>query len=300
MQVFVTGATGFVGSAVIRELLGAGHKVLGLARSTEAAHKVAAMGATPLRGSLEDHETLKRGIRQSDAAIHTGFDHDFSRFAESCELDASAIECMGRESIVTGGTLIVTSGLAHIEATGSAMESDKAYPPSIEYPRKSEVTMRRMHAEGARVMLVRLPPSVHGHGDHAFLPYLFGLARQTGVSAFVNQGRNLWSAVHCEDAAAVFRLALERGECGRVYHACAEEALPFIDIATAIGDALGIPSIGLEGDAAKDHFGWFFGFASMAAGAHSSFTRAQLGWTPTRDLLLSEASVSSYAKLSAG
>lgn len=299
MRVFVTGATGFVGSAVIRELLEAGHTVLGLARTTDGAHKVAAMGATPLLGSLEDHEVLEEGVRQSEATIHTGFNHDFSRFAESCELDASAIECMARASISTDSTLIVTSGLAHIDAIGRAKESDKAHPPSPEYPRKSEVTMRRMHAEGARIMLVRLPPSVHGDGDHAFVPYLYGLARQAGFSAFVGDGSNLWSAVHCADAATVFVLALERGESGHVYHACAEEALPFISIATAIGDSLAVPSINLEGDSARNHFGWFLAFASMEAGAHSSFTRSRLGWTPKRAPLLSETSLSRYVKMSA-
>jgi nucleoside-diphosphate-sugar epimerase len=295
MRVFVTGATGFVGSAVIRELLGAGHSVLGLARSAEAAAKVAAAGATPLLGNLQDLDALEQGVRQSEATIHTGFNHDFSRFAASCEEDARAIECMGRAALTTGGTLVVTSGLAHLDASGIAVETDRALPPSPEYPRKSEATMRRMHAEGARILLVRLPPSVHGDGDHAFVPYLFGLARQSGMSAFVGNGRTLWSAVHCADAARVFRLAMERGEPGGVYHACAEEALPFVDIASAIGDTLGVPSAGLDPEAAQAHFGWFVGFASMAAGASSAWTREQLGWTPIREPLLSANSLARYA-----
>lgn len=295
MRVFVTGASGFVGSAAVRELLGAGHSVLGLARSAEAAAKVTAAGATPLLGSLQDLDVLVRGVRQSEATIHTGFNHDFSRFAESCEEDARAIECMGRAAMTNGGTLVVTSGLAHLDASGIATESDRAFPPSPVYPRKSEATMRRMHAEGARILLVRLPPSVHGAGDHAFVPYLFDLARQSDVSAFVGDGRNLWSAVHCADAGRVFRLAVERGEPGGVYHACAEEALPFVDIARAIGDALGVPSVGLDPEAAKAHFGWFFGFASMAAGASSARTRELLGWMPAREALLSADSLARYA-----
>jgi nucleoside-diphosphate-sugar epimerase len=295
MRVFVTGATGFVGSAVIRELREAGHSVLGLARSADAAAKVTAAGATPLLGSLQDLDALEQGVRQSEATIHTGFNHDFSRFAASCGEDERAIECMGRAAIATGGTLVVTSGLAHLDASGIAVETDLAFPPSPEYPRKSEATMRRMHAEGARILLVRLPPSVHGDGDRAFVPYLFGLARQSGVSAFVGDGRNLWSAVHCVDAASVFRLAMERGEPGAVYHACAEEALPFVDIASAIGDALGVNSAGLDPEVAKAHFGWFVGFASMAAGASSARTREQLGWAPTREPLLSADSLTRYA-----
>jgi nucleoside-diphosphate-sugar epimerase len=288
MRVFVTGATGFVGSAVVRELVAAGHEVLGLARSDAGEAAVAAMGARALRGSLEEVDSLRRGVAATDGVIHTGFNHDFSRFAENCALDRRAIEAMGAEIGDTGRPMLVTSGVALAKGGPVGLESDTAVPPSDAFPRASEAAAQALAERGMAVSVVRLPPTTHGEGDHGFVPILIDIARRTGVSAYIGDGDNAWSATHRVDAARVYRLALERGASGGPFHAIAETGIPFREIATLIGRELGVPVESRSGDEAAAHFGWFAKFAGMNMAASGEHTQRLLGWKPEAPDLLTD------------
>lgn len=294
MRVFVTGATGFVGSAVVAELIENGHQVVGLARSDAAAEALSAAGAEAHRGDLEDLDSLRSGAASADGVIHTGFIHDFARFAEVCEVDARAIHALGEALAGTGKALVVTSGLAHIVSGRAALETDDGPVVSDVYPRRSERAAAAVAAKGVPVSVVRLPPSVHGEGDHAFVPLLIGVARQRGVSAYVGDGSNRWSAVHRLDAAAVFRLALERGQPQATYHGVGEEGIAFRDIADAIGHGLGLPVASVAPEVAADHFGWFAGFAGLDCAGSNAATRSQLGWTPRQVGLIADLEAGHY------
>jgi nucleoside-diphosphate-sugar epimerase len=235
MRVFVTGATGFVGSAVVQELVAHGHQVLGLARSQSGTQALEAAGAQAVHGDLEDPDGLARAAASADAVIHTAFNHDFSRFAENCDLDRRAIEALGAGLEGSGKPLLVTSGTARLASGRLALETDLPREGTDGYPRVSEAAASGLLAKDVRASVVRLAPSTHGAGDHGFVPLLIDIARRTGVSAYSGDGQNRWSGVHRRDAAKVYRLAVERGAGGERYHAVAEEGVPFREIAAAIG-----------------------------------------------------------------
>lgn len=284
MRVFVTGATGFVGSAVVSELLAHGHQVLGLARSDAGAAALEAAGADVVRGVLEDVDDLTRAAALADAVIHTAFNHDFSRFAENCALDRQAILALGAGLEGSDKPLLVTSGTARLAPGRLALETDIPAEGVDGYPRLSESAAAELVARGVRASTVRLAPSTHGAGDHGFVPILIDIARRTGVSAYLGDGENRWSGVHRLDAAKVYRLAIERGVGGERYHAVAEEGVPFREIAAAIGRGLGLPVESRP----VEHFGWFAMFAGMDAATSSAWTRETLGWTPTGPGLLED------------
>ncbi|NBI48844.1 SDR family oxidoreductase [Burkholderia sp. ISTR5] len=285
MHVFVTGATGWVGSAVVDELIRFGHDVSGLTRSAEKAASLAAAGAKPVQATLDDLDALRRAASQADAVIHTAFNHDFSKFVENCEQDRRVIEALGEALAGSQRPLLVTSGLSGLPK--GATESSLPSPGS---PRKSEATARLLAERGIHAATVRLPPSVHGIGEHGFVPILIRLAREKGVSAYLDDGRNCWSGVHRLDAARVYRLALEQGVTESVYHAIADEAVPFRTIADVIGRRLGLP---VE-SRSREHFGWFAMMAGADMAADSSGTSALLGWTPGQTDLLADLDQAGY------
>jgi nucleoside-diphosphate-sugar epimerase len=294
MRIFVTGATGFVGSAILADLLAQGHQVVGLTRDERKAQALRARGVEAHVGDLHDPAGLAHGARTCDAVIHTAFDHDFSRFEVNCEVDARAIEALGNALAGTTRPLVVTSGMANIAPGRMATERDGAPTPSPTHPRRSEAAVDALAARGIRACVVRLPPSVHGRGDHAFLPFLIQHARKTGCSAWIADGGNRWSAVHCSDAARLYRLALKVAKPGDRFHAVAEEGIAFREIAERISQRLGVSATSLPAAEAARHFGWFARFAAMDALASSDTTRRVLGWTPAGAPLLADLDESHY------
>jgi len=293
MRVFVTGAAGFVGSAVVPELIGAGHHVVGLARSDANADALAAAGAEVHRGSLQDLDSLSEGASKSDGVIHLAFIHDFSQWEESARIDLRAIESMGSALEGTDRPFLIASGLATVAAGRVATERDA---PNPAFPRaQAALTTLSLAERGVRSSVVRLPPSVHSDGDkHGFIRTLIGVARDKGVSGYVADGANCWPAVHQLDAALLFRLALEKAPAGSVLHAVGDEGVPTRAIAEVIGRHLDLPVVSISPEAAGEHFGWIgmvFGSDIRASG---SLTQELLAWQPTHIGLIEDMEQGHY------
>jgi nucleoside-diphosphate-sugar epimerase len=277
MRVLLTGASGFIGSAIVPELLGAGHQVVGLARSDASAAAVAAAGAEVHRGALDDLDGLRAGAAASDGVIHTAFIHDFSDMPASARTDLRAIETLGAALEGSDRPLVITSGVAVLPVGGAGTERDEPDRGSAGAHRiASEDAALALAARGVRSSVVRPAPSVHGEGDHGFVAALIGIARETGVSGYVGDGANRWPAVHRLDTARLYRLAVESAPAGSVLHAVAEEGVPTREIAEVIGRHLDLPMAAV----APEHFGWLGGFFAADLRASSALTRELLGWEP--------------------
>ncbi|HTU35931.1 MAG TPA: SDR family oxidoreductase [Candidatus Acidoferrum sp.] len=290
MKVFVTGATGFIGSAIVPELTNAGHQVLGMARSDASAASILAAGGKVHRADLNDLESLRSGASASDAVIHTAFIHDFLKFQENCAIDKRAIEALGSALAGSERPLIVTSGIATMAEGRPSTEEDA---PSPAFPRVSEITAERFLDRGVRVSIVRLP-QVHDTRKQGLVTSTIALALQKGVSAYVGEGLNRWAAVHVLDAARVYKLALEKQEAGARYHAVAEEGVPMRDIAETIGRGLHLPVVSKSPEDAAAHFGWLAMFAGRDLTGSSALTQHRLGWRPTGPGLLADLERMNY------
>ena len=292
MRVFVTGATGFIGTAVVRELIDAGHEVLGLARSDAGAKSLITAGARVHRGSLEDLDSLRAGAAAADGVIHTAFIHDFSNYGPATEADRRAIETLGGALAGSDRPLIVTSGTLLAQRQGSLATEEDAHNPN--FPRKSEEAALALAERGVRASVLRLPPSVHGNGDHGFVPRLISIAREKGVSAFIDDGLNRWPAVHRLDAAHLYRLVLEKGTAEASYHGVAEEGVPTREIAEVIGRQLNVPVVSKSREQAADHFGWIALFFGIDGPASSAQTQERLGWRPIQAGLIADLNAEHY------
>ena len=292
MRVFVTGATGFIGSAVVHELIAAGHQALGLTRSDEGAAALLAAGAEVHRGSLEDLDSLRSGAAAADGVIHLAFNHDFSKFAANCEADRGAIEALGSALAGSDRPLIVTSGTAVAHTPGRLTIEDDA--PNSPIPRiASEQAAASTQAKGVRVSAMRLP-QVHDPVKQGLISPLIAVAREKGVSAYVGDGLNRWPAAHRLDVARLYRLALEKAVAGARYNAVAEEGVPLREIAEAIGRGLKIPVVSKSPEEAGEHFGWLGMFVGVDMPASSALTQQRLGWRPTGPGLISDLDAMRY------
>jgi nucleoside-diphosphate-sugar epimerase len=288
MRIFVTGATGFIGSAIVLELINAGHQVLGLARSDAGAESLIAAGAEVHRGNLEDLESLRSGATISDGVIHTAFNHDFSKFVENCEQDRKAIEAMGDVLVGSNRPLLITSGTGMGNAVPGQPATEDYFDPNHPHPRKaSEVAGASVAERGVNVSVVRLP-QVHNTVKQGLITYTVQLAREKGVSAYIGDGLNRWPAAHVLDVARLYRLAFEKHEAGSRYHAVAEEGVSTREIAEVVGRGLKLPVVSLSPEEAPAHFGWLAMFAGFDMPASSAQTEHRLGWHPTGPGLIAD------------
>ncbi|MDR3674792.1 MAG: SDR family oxidoreductase [Acidobacteriota bacterium] len=289
MKIFVTGATGFIGSAIVRELLDAGHQVLGLTRSDAGAQSLVAAGAEVHRGDLENLESLRSGAARSDAVIHTAFNHDFSKYVANCEADRQVIEALGDALAGSGRLLIVTSGtgMANSGPGNPATEYDLPASSKVVPRAASEEAAASVAARGVRTAIVRLP-QVHDTVKQGLVTYAIQVAREKGVSAYVGEGLNRWPAAHRLDTARLYRLALEKADAGERFHAVAEQGVPVREIAEVIGRGLKVPVVSIAPEEAAKHFGWLGPFAGWDIPASSAHTREKLGWNPTGPSLISD------------
>lgn len=285
MRVFVTGATGFIGSRIVPELISAGHQVVGLARTDAGARSLAAAGAHVHRGDLEDIESLRSGAAASDAVLHVAFRHDWTRFAESCELDRRAIDTIGDVLQGSSRPFIVSSGVGVAQGRAATEDDPPLSHPSL--PRVSEVTAAALMERGVQASVMRLP-QVHDTEKQGLITPLIAIARAKGVSAYIGDGHNRWPAAHVTDVARLYRLALDNFMAGARYHAVAEEGVSLKEIATAIGRGLNVPVVSISPEQAQEHFGFLGFFAGRDAHVSSAQTRARLGWNPTGPDLLTD------------
>jgi nucleoside-diphosphate-sugar epimerase len=292
MRFFVTGASGWIGSAVVPELVGVGHDVVGLARSDAAAAAVSANGAEVLRGSLEDLDSLYAGAAKSDGVIHLGFIHDFTQYEHSVQVDLRAIETIGEALEGSDRPLLIASGVLAMSQGPPATERDAPDPGSPRAPAARNALA--LSDAGVRSGVVRFPPTVHGDGDHGFIATLIQVARDRGVSGFIDDGSNRWSAVHVRDAAHLVRLAIEAAPTRSVLHAVADEGVPVRTIAEVIGRHLEIPVVSIARDDALDHFGWLGPLLGLDGAASNALTRELLGWQPTHPGLLDDLDAGHY------
>lgn len=294
MRVFVTGATGFIGSAIVPELLKAGHQVLGLTRSDAGARALAAAGAEAHRGDLEDPDTLRAGAAQADGVIHCAFDHDFSNFLANCQKDGRAIEALGAALIGSDRPLVITSGTGMGSPAQGGLATEDVFNLEHPNPRSiSEVTGAALLDKGVNVSVMRLP-QVHDPVKQGLVTYSVMLAREKGVSAYVGDGSARWPAAHVSDVARLYVLALEKARAGARYHAVAEEGVSARAIAEALGAGLKVPVVSLSPQEAAEHFGWLAGFAMLDMPASSAWTRRALGWTPTGPDLIADLNAMDY------
>jgi nucleoside-diphosphate-sugar epimerase len=304
MRVFVTGATGWIGSAVVPELAGAGHDVVGLARSDASAAALAAAGAEARRGDLDDLGLLRDAAAHADAVVHLAFKHDLAfsgAFEAAADADRRAIEAIGSALADSGRPLVIASGLAGHAPGALATEHDAPDPDGPGGHRvRSEQAALALARSGVRAASLRLPPTVHGEGDSGFLATLVAIARDAGVSGYVGEGTGRWPAVHRFDAARLFRLAVESAPAGSVLHAVAEEGVPLRAVAEGIGRSLGFPVASIAPEKADEHFGWLGRFLAIDVRASSELTRRQLGWEPTGPTLLEDLAAGRYSRVAVG
>ena len=295
MRIFLTGATGFIGSAIIPELIGAGHQVLGLTRSDAGAKALIAAGAEPHHGNLEDLESLRSGAANSDGVIHCAFDHNFSDFVAICEKDRQAIEAMGDVLAGSDRPFVITSGTGMGNSAPGEPASEDHFNPDHPNPRKaSELAGVAVAERGVNVSVVRLP-QVHDPVKQGLVTYAVQVAREKGVSAYIGDGLNRWPAAHVLDVARLYRLAFEKHEAGSRYNAVAEEGIPAREIAEVLARGLNVPAVSLSQDEAAAHFGWLATFVGWDMPASSALTQQRLGWHPTGPGLLADLEAMNYS-----
>jgi nucleoside-diphosphate-sugar epimerase len=295
MRIFVTGATGFIGSALVRELLQGGHRVLGLTRSEAGAQALRAAGADVQHGNLEDLDSLREGAAKADGVIHLAFNHDFSQFQTNCDNDRRAIEAMGEVLSGSNRPFVVTSGTA-IAAGVDGQPAKEDGPTASWNPRAgSEAATKELTARGVNTSVVRLP-QVHDTRKQGLVPYVHAVARQKGISAYIGDGSNRWPAAHISDVARLYRLAFEKAEPGAIYHAVDEEGVSMKAIAEALGRGLKVPVVSIKPEEADAHFGWLSRFAVHDMPASSGLTRQKLNWTPVGPGLIADLDGMDYSQ----